>query len=96
MYGGLDIQGNNIVFVHGSIDPWHALGITKTKENLAPAIYIKGYLINTYFSNYVTFKNYFSGTAHCANMYPPSENDLPELKAAREMIGELLEIWLQK
>lgn len=41
-YGGLDYQGNNVVFVHGSIDPWHALGITETKEQGAPAIYIKG------------------------------------------------------
>lgn len=42
IYGGLDIDVTNVVFVHGSIDPWHALGITKTKEQDAPAIYIEG------------------------------------------------------
>lgn len=41
-YGALDIAVSRVVFVHGSVDPWHALGITKTQENDAPAIYIKG------------------------------------------------------
>ena len=29
MYGAKDIQVSNVVFVHGSFDPWHALGITE-------------------------------------------------------------------
>ena len=29
MYGGKSLQVTNVVFVHGSFDPWHALGITK-------------------------------------------------------------------
>ena len=29
MYGAKGIQVSNVVFVHGSIDPWHAMGITK-------------------------------------------------------------------
>ncbi|KAF2906004.1 hypothetical protein ILUMI_00171 [Ignelater luminosus] len=41
-YGGLDINVTNVVFVHGSIDPWHALGLTKTRNPKAPVIYIKG------------------------------------------------------
>ncbi|KAF2879874.1 hypothetical protein ILUMI_26304 [Ignelater luminosus] len=76
LYGALDIEVTNVVFVHGSIDPWHALGITKTINQGAPAIYIKG-------------------TAHCANMYPPSDNDLPELKAAREQIIEYIDRWIR-
>lgn len=42
LYGAYDIDVTNVVFVHGSIDPWHALGITKTLNQGAPAIYIKG------------------------------------------------------
>ncbi|CAG9854740.1 unnamed protein product [Phyllotreta striolata] len=42
LYGGLDIEVTNVVFVHGSLDPWHVLGITKTRDNKAPAILIKG------------------------------------------------------
>lgn len=41
LYGDLHIQANRIVFVHGSTDPWHALGITKTIHKDSPAIYIK-------------------------------------------------------
>ncbi|CAH0746146.1 unnamed protein product [Diatraea saccharalis] len=43
-YGGLDVSVSRVVFVHGSVDPWHALGITVTKDNDAPAIYIHGKL----------------------------------------------------
>jgi len=41
-YGGLDIQVSNVAFVHGSIDPWHALGITATKNSGMEAIFIEG------------------------------------------------------
>nr|XP_033332078.1 putative serine protease K12H4.7 isoform X1 [Megalopta genalis] len=75
LYGALDLEVTNVVFVHGSVDPWHVLGITKSFVPQAPAIYI-------------------NGTAHCANMYPPSENDLPDLKKARVEIAQLLAQWL--
>ncbi|XP_026681424.1 putative serine protease K12H4.7 [Diaphorina citri] len=42
MYGGLDLEVSRVVFVHGSIDPWHALGIYETRSQQAPAIYIPG------------------------------------------------------
>lgn len=42
-------------------------------------------MINVFFS---------TGTAHCANMYPPSPTDLPQLKHAREMIRAFLSEWL--
>lgn len=67
----------NVLYVHGSIDPWHALGLTKTdKSQPQPTIYIEG-------------------TAHCANMYEPSdEKDLPQLKKAREEIVKFIEALL--
>ncbi|XP_054258619.1 putative serine protease K12H4.7 [Macrosteles quadrilineatus] len=77
MYGGLDLQATRVVYVHGSIDPWHALGITKTRIPQSPAIYI-------------------NGTAHCANMYPVADNDLPALTAARQQISALIGKWLQE
>lgn len=68
IYGALKPTTTNVLFVHGSIDPWHALGLTETNEKQPqPTIYIQG-------------------TAHCANMYEPSDNDLPQLKEAREEI----------
>lgn len=46
VYGGLNIihtdSLSNVVFVHGSIDPWHALGIIHSENNKAPSIYING------------------------------------------------------
>nr|XP_023027495.1 putative serine protease F56F10.1 [Leptinotarsa decemlineata] len=41
-YGGLDIDVTNVVFVHGVSDPWHVLGITKTKNIASPAFLIEG------------------------------------------------------
>lgn len=76
LYGALQLEVNNVVFVHGSVDPWHALGITTSLGPEATAIFI-------------------NGTAHCANMYPPSENDPPELKATRARVGELIGQWLK-
>lgn len=104
LYGALNLQVTNIVFVHGSIDPWHVLGIIQSSNPQAPAIYIEGklnvfqifhYLLN-YLLNFLnTLFNLFKGTAHCANMYPPSERDIPQLKEARTQIKDLIKQWLQ-
>lgn len=78
-YGAKDIRQRRIVFINGSIDPWHALGlINQTK--LFP-------------DNDVI---YIQGTAHCANMYPESEADLPQLKMARLKIAQLISHWLHQ
>uniref|UniRef100_A0A3Q1F4D9 Serine protease 59, putative n=1 Tax=Acanthochromis polyacanthus TaxID=80966 RepID=A0A3Q1F4D9_9TELE len=41
-YGGYDIRSSRIVFPNGSIDPWHALGITQDISPDLPAVFIKG------------------------------------------------------
>ncbi|XP_073349372.1 thymus-specific serine protease [Pagrus major] len=41
-YGGYDIRSTRIVFPNGSIDPWHALGITQDIIADLPAVFIKG------------------------------------------------------
>ncbi|XP_055609712.1 putative serine protease K12H4.7 [Uranotaenia lowii] len=76
IYGALNPSTTNVLYVHGSIDPWHALGLTESNSIQQPTIYIEG-------------------TAHCANMYEPKEDDFPQLKEARErivaFIGSLLD-----
>ena len=74
-YGAREIASSatNIVFPNGSIDPWHALGITSTTSKTVEAIFI-------------------NGTAHCANMYPPRDSDLEELKDARIKITTLISV----
>jgi len=41
-YGGFEPSVNNVVFVHGSIDPWHAMGVLEDLHEGAPSIYITG------------------------------------------------------
>lgn len=41
-YGGYNIHSARIVFPNGSIDPWHALGITQDITSDLPAVFIKG------------------------------------------------------
>lgn len=42
MYGDLNIKEERVIYVHGSVDPWHALGITTTRTKNTVAIYING------------------------------------------------------
>ena len=58
-YGATDLDVQNVVFVHGSIDPWHAMGrLTDLNEN-SPAIIIPGkkillsFCVSLYFEQYV-------------------------------------------
>ena len=74
-YGGQEVELTNVVFVHGSIDPWHAMGITNSSSQSAPAIYIEG-------------------TAHCANMYPASQEDPEQLRSARRRVAQLIHQWI--
>ena len=43
-YGAKELDVDNVVFVHGSIDPWHAMGRTTDLNEDAPAIMIHGKL----------------------------------------------------
>jgi hypothetical protein len=43
LYGALNVNVGNIIFVHGSVDPWHALGLwSNTPENAFETIFIRG------------------------------------------------------
>ncbi|XP_017010622.3 putative serine protease K12H4.7 [Drosophila takahashii] len=41
-YGALKPKTTNVLYVHGSIDPWHALGLVKSSDPKLPTIYIEG------------------------------------------------------
>ena len=41
-YGALKPNTTNVLYVHGSIDPWHALGLTTSNNHKRPTIYING------------------------------------------------------
>ncbi len=42
MYGGYGLKVTRVIFPNGSIDPWHALGVTKDLSPEATALYING------------------------------------------------------
>ena len=44
-YGAKKLEVENVVFVHGSIDPWHAMGRTTDLNEKSPAILIPGKLL---------------------------------------------------
>ncbi|KAJ8951297.1 hypothetical protein NQ318_008201 [Aromia moschata] len=41
-YGGLNFETSNVVFVHGTVDPWHVMGLTETVNEATPSILING------------------------------------------------------
>jgi hypothetical protein len=55
LYGALELQATNVVFIHGSVDPWHALGITRTVKQESPAIYIRGAFLLFDSAHQITF-----------------------------------------
>ena len=81
-YGGLDIAGTNIVFPSGTIDPWHALGITNATGVAVPE------------SKYNENPLFILGTAHCADMHAPSEDQPSSLTFAQEQIAKQVGIWV--
>ena len=41
-YGGKSPDVDNVVFVHGSVDPWHPMGVLEDLSEVAISIYING------------------------------------------------------
>lgn len=39
--------------------------------------------------------NCYTGTAHCATVYPTSKNDSPQLTEARKQMTHLIGQWLE-
>ena len=110
-YGATELDVNNVVFVHGSIDPWHAMGrLTDLNEN-SPAIIIPGkltYRVSRKILVYVFIGQskpnqlnevivpMILGTSHCVDMYANEPGDPKELVDARARIGELVGKWINE
>ena len=73
-YGEVHIEGTNILFPSGTIDPWHALGVTNSTR---------------FNSNLNEVPVFILGTAHCNDLYAPNaDTDPASLTQAREVISE--------
>ncbi len=79
-YGEVHIEGTNIIFPSGTIDPWHALGVTNSTPTLPQASEEPLYIL---------------GTAHCHDLYAPSPSDPPTLTYARSVIADTVSQWLK-
>lgn len=79
-YGSVNIAGTNIVFPSGTIDPWHALGVTNA--TVLPQDSEK--------------VDFILGTAHCKDMYNPSASDPESLTFARGVIADNVAAWVQQ
>lgn len=79
-YGALDIFVENVAFPSGTIDPWHALAVRNS----------------TKLHSKTAKAVYIEGTAHCADMYYPSNRDSPELKWAHHQIAARVKSYLAK
>lgn len=77
-YGNVHIEGTNIVFPSGTIDPWHALGVTNT----------------TVLPQATESSVYILGTAHCNDLYAPANSDPQSLTDARTKIAAHVAKWL--
>ena len=73
------IDATNIVFGAGTIDPWHALGITNYTGPVAQSTELPVYIL---------------GTAHCNDLYAPANSDPESLTTAREVIANQVANWL--
>jgi hypothetical protein len=78
-YGATHISGTNTVLASGTIDPWHALGVTNVTVSLPEE---------------TEKKVYIEGTAHCNDLYAPASSDPASLTWAREVIANEVKRWL--
>lgn len=75
------MQASNHVHVHGSIDPWHALGFFTNDPDEPHGEDVQSILV--------------PGTSHCADMYPAKPEDPAELVGARKSILEAIRRWIK-
>jgi pimeloyl-ACP methyl ester carboxylesterase len=81
-YGGLSPQLTNVFFFHGSIDPWHTIGIYQ----------------GTYNGDYNPSSpiRFIEGTSHCYDMYDTKQGDPQQLIQARADASATIDSWLAK
>jgi hypothetical protein len=80
-YGGVNIGGTNTLLVAGTIDPWHALGVTNYTHPIT-SVPNPGTPV------------YILGTAHCNDLYAPANSDSDSLINARNKIANVVAEWL--
>ena len=73
LYGGLDIQGSNIVFANAIEDPWQYAGMREIHDPATQSGMV-AHMINC------------NNCAHCIDLRTPSPTDTPGLTVIRQKI----------
>ena len=78
-YGADHPVGSNVLFVSGTVDPWHSLTVT---QNLTQSV--RAFLI--------------TGSAHCAQLFPSSDEDDPPagILQAQQYTNQNIKTWLNQ
>ena len=83
LFGGRfpeDITVSNIVYINGAIDPWSSMG----------AVVDQSHHNDNNLVDVVVVKE----GSHCQDMYPGVEVGWPEMAAAKELVVDRIQRWL--
>lgn len=106
IYGGFKPGVTNVYFTHGSLDPWHPMGVLSDLNRHSPATVIKGVLL-LLFSLEFTFLSYLklncfmnfrlnSGISHCRDLGSINyKSDSPQLINSKVTVRNLVKRWLK-
>lgn len=58
MYGGFDPAVTNVYFTHGSLDPWHRMGVLKDLNKHSPSTVIPGLirLLKSFYFSFIIYQ----------------------------------------
>jgi hypothetical protein len=80
-FGGLDITGDNILFMTASEDPWKYAGMLEIQDPVTQ-------------KNMVARNIKCVGCGHCVDLHGPKDDDPQDLKDARQLAYTTIEGWL--
>lgn len=98
LYGGFQPDVTNVYFTHGSIDPWHHMGVLDDLNHHSPATVIPGLNSNIYFllRTYNGRVSDISGISHCRDLGSINyEKDSKALINSKVTIRNLVKKWLK-
>lgn len=95
MYGGLEPEVTNVVFVYGQHDPWSIIGRTTDLNVNATAIVIPGKKIMSAATTYLK-QILFPGATMGNDLGPITDADSDALVAAKLQISEIILQWIDE
>lgn len=98
MYGGFNPDVTNVYFTHGSLDPWHRMGVLSDLNKHSPSTVIPGKFECSFGILKLSLLNesYFAGISHCRDLGAINyKSDSKELINSKVTIMNLVKKWLR-